>query len=223
MGEQGPGEGWQELTKSECFDLLAREPLGRIAILDDLGPATFPVNFIFDNHMVAFRTDEGSKLDAACRGSRVAFEIDGFDAATRTGWSVLIRGEATEVTDPAELRRLGEILPAPWAPGVKAHVVRVLPAVVTGRRIVARGHWPDLWARSSRRTRSRRASTGSSANGSTGALTCFERSSGGQASEPARRRSAPSSSSRSSTPAAVRWRVMRPSALPLVTRGSRSS
>jgi hypothetical protein len=31
--------------------------------------------------MVVFRTDEGTKLDAACRGSRVAFEIDGADEA----------------------------------------------------------------------------------------------------------------------------------------------
>lgn len=142
MAEQGAEDSWQELTKSECFDLLAREPLGRIAIVDDQGPAVFPVNFIFDKHMVVFRTDEGSKLDAACRGSRVAFEIDGIDAATRTGWSVLIRGETVEVTDASELRRLSEIIPAPWAPGAKAHVVRVLPAVVTGRRIVARGYRP---------------------------------------------------------------------------------
>jgi uncharacterized protein len=142
VAEVDAGGSWQELTKSECFDLLAREPLGRIAITDDQGPAVFPVNFIFDKHMVVFRTDEGSTLDAACRGSRVAFEIDGIDAATRTGWSVLIRGETVEVTDASELRRLSEIIPAPWAPGTKAHVVRVLPAVVTGRRIVARGYRP---------------------------------------------------------------------------------
>ncbi|HEX5188978.1 MAG TPA: pyridoxamine 5'-phosphate oxidase family protein [Streptosporangiaceae bacterium] len=140
MADQCAEDSWQELTKSECFDLLAREPLGRIAIVDDEGPAMFPVNFIFDNHMVVFRTGEGSKLDAACRGSRVAFEIDGIDAATRTGWSVLIRGEAAEVTDPSELRRLSAITAMPWASGPKAHVVRILPAVVTGRRIAGRGH-----------------------------------------------------------------------------------
>jgi uncharacterized protein len=140
VADQCAEDSWQELTKSECFDLLAREPLGRIAIVDDEGPAMFPVNFIFDNHMVVFRTGEGSKLDAACRGSRVAFEIDGIDAATRTGWSVLIRGEAAEVTDPSELRRLSAITAMPWASGPKAHVVRILPAVVTGRRIAGRGH-----------------------------------------------------------------------------------
>jgi uncharacterized protein len=126
---------WQDLSKSECFKLLAREHLGRVAVVDDLGPVVFPVNFVLDHHMVVFRTDEGTKLDAACRGSRVAFEIDGTDTAARTGWSVLVRGEAIEVTGPAELARLRKLPLDPWAPGAKTHYVRILPAVLTGRRI----------------------------------------------------------------------------------------
>jgi nitroimidazol reductase NimA-like FMN-containing flavoprotein (pyridoxamine 5'-phosphate oxidase superfamily) len=133
---------WQELTKSECFELLARERLGRVAVVDDRGPVVFPVNFVLDRHMVVFRTDEGTKLDAACRGSRVAFEIDGTDASARTGWSVLVRGEVIEVTDPAELARLRKLPLDPWAPGVKAHYVRILPAVLTGRRICPPGGAP---------------------------------------------------------------------------------
>ena len=130
---------WQELTKSECFELLAHEHLGRVAVVDDLGPVVFPVNFVLDRHMVVFRTDEGTKLDAACRGSRVAFEIDGTDAAAHTGWSVVVRGEAVEVTDPAELARLRKLPLNPWAPGAKTHYVRILPAALTGRRIWAPG------------------------------------------------------------------------------------
>ncbi len=138
---EGPGRQvrWQELSKSECFELLAREHLGRVAAVDDRGPVVFPVNFVLDRHMVVFRTDAGTKLDAACRGSRVAFEVDGTDAAAHTGWSVVIRGEAVEVTDPAELARLRKLPLDPWAPGAKAHYVRILPAVLTGRRISAPG------------------------------------------------------------------------------------
>ena len=138
---EGPGRQarWQELTKSECFALLSGERLGRVAVIDDQGPAIFPVNFVLDRHMVVFRTDEGTKLDAAARGSRVAFEIDGTDAAARTGWSVLVRGEAIEVTDPAELARLRKVRVSPWAPGPKTHYVRILPAKLTGRRIWAPG------------------------------------------------------------------------------------
>jgi len=129
------GPGWQELTKSECFELLAREQLGRVAVVDDRGPMIFPVNFVLDRHMVVLRTDEGTKLNAAIKGSRVAFEIDGADPVTRTGWSVLVRGEAVEVTDPAELARLRKLPLHPWAPGAKAHYARILPATLTGRRI----------------------------------------------------------------------------------------
>jgi nitroimidazol reductase NimA-like FMN-containing flavoprotein (pyridoxamine 5'-phosphate oxidase superfamily) len=133
--EPGRLARWQELSKSECFALLARERLGRVAVVDDRGPVVFLVNFVLDRHMVVFRTDEGTKLDAACRGRRVAFEIDGTDTAHRTGWSVLVRGEAIEVTGAAELVRLRKLPLNPWAPGAKTHYVRILPAVLTGRRI----------------------------------------------------------------------------------------
>jgi uncharacterized protein len=136
---EGPGRQvrWQELTKSECFELLSGERLGRVAVVDDQGPIIFPVNFVLDRHMVVFRTDEGTKLGAAARGGRVAFEVDGAEEAAHTGWSVVVRGEATEVTDPAELARLRKLRLAPWAPGAKSRYVRILPAKLTGRRISA--------------------------------------------------------------------------------------
>jgi uncharacterized protein len=144
MGElPASGVGWQELSKSECFGLLARERVGRVAFVDDLGPIVLPVNFVLDRHTVVFRTDGGTKLDTAVRGRRVAFEIDGTDEAARTGWSVLVRGEAVEVTDPAELTRLRQLPLHPWAPGAKTHYVRILPSVLTGRRISAPGGAPD--------------------------------------------------------------------------------
>ena len=127
----------RELTRTECFELLADEQLGRVAVTDDRGPVVFPVNFVLDRHTVVFRTEPGTKLHAASQGRRVCFEADGTDAATRTGWSVLIRGEAIEVTDPAELARLRKLPLDPWAPGPKTHHVRILPAVLTGRRITA--------------------------------------------------------------------------------------
>jgi uncharacterized protein len=99
----------------------------------------FPVNFVLDRHMVVLRTDAGTKLNAAIKGSRVAFEIDGTDTAAHTGWSVLVRGEAIEVTDPAELARLRKLPLDPWAPGAKTHYVRILPMALTGRRIWAPG------------------------------------------------------------------------------------
>lgn len=128
---------WQELTKSECFELLAGEQIGRVAMVDELGPIALPVNFVVDNHMVVFRTEAGTKLDIARIGGRVGFEVDGIDTATQAGWSVLIRGEAIEVTEPTELASLRALPLRAWAPGLREHYIRILPAVVTGRRIAA--------------------------------------------------------------------------------------
>jgi uncharacterized protein len=129
----------EELTRSECFGLLAGGNLGRVAVIDDQGPVIFPVNFVLDRHTVVFRTEPGTKLDAAGRGSRVCFEADGTDAAGHAGWSVIVRGEITEVTDPAELARLRTLPLRVLAPGARDRYLRILPAVLTGRRIVAAG------------------------------------------------------------------------------------
>jgi nitroimidazol reductase NimA-like FMN-containing flavoprotein (pyridoxamine 5'-phosphate oxidase superfamily) len=127
----------EELTRSECFRLLAAGTLGRVALVDDRGPVIFPVSFVLDRHTVVFRTEPGTKLHAARQGSLVCFEADGTDTAGRTGWSVIVRGEITEVTDPAELVRLRALPLQVQAPGARDHYVRILPAVLTGRRIVA--------------------------------------------------------------------------------------
>lgn len=125
----------RELTKSECFELLAGEHLGRLAVVDDRGPVMFPVNYVLDRHTIVLRTEGGTKLDAAARGSRACFEVDGSDAITHTGWSVVVRGEITEVTEGPELSRLHELPLETWAPEARNRYIRLLPADLTGRRI----------------------------------------------------------------------------------------
>ncbi len=132
-----PRKRFQELTTRECLDLLGRHHLGRLAFLDRVGllPQIIPVNYLLDDDMVVFRTDPGSKLAAAIRGAPVAFEVDGVDEQHLVGWSVVVRGHAGEVTDTTELTRLRQGPLVAWAPGTKAHYVRVHPGPVTGRRI----------------------------------------------------------------------------------------
>ncbi len=137
------GRYWKALTKSECFGLLAGQHVGRVVLVDDRGPVALPVNYVMDRHTVLFRTDQGSKLDVAVRGGQVGFEVDGVDKATRTGWSVVIRGEATEITDRDDLARVRKLPLTPWGPGAKSRYIRILPAALTGRRIVAPGGAPS--------------------------------------------------------------------------------
>lgn len=130
-----PHDRWHELSNDECQALLAGSHLGRVALVEGGRPLILPVNYVLDDAAVVFRTDEGSKLDAAVRGAPVAFEVDGVNRERQTGWSVLIRGHAEYVTDPTDLERLRRLPLVPWAPGAKPHYVWVRPEEVTGRRI----------------------------------------------------------------------------------------
>ncbi|HTS97354.1 MAG TPA: pyridoxamine 5'-phosphate oxidase family protein [Streptosporangiaceae bacterium] len=134
MAEPARARRWLELTRSECFDLLAGQRIGRVAVIDDLGPVALPVTYAVDRYTVVFRTDPGTKLDAARERARVAFEVDGADPASGTCWSVVVRGEAVEITDPAQLACLRRLRLRPQAPGAKSRYVRILPTVLTGRR-----------------------------------------------------------------------------------------
>lgn len=100
---------------------------------------------MFDRDWVVFRTNPGTKLDAAAELPPVAFEVDAVDEGTRTGWSVLVRGTLAEVTDPDDLERLHALPLSPWAPGAKARYVRVEPASVSGRRIAIPADLPFTW------------------------------------------------------------------------------
>ena len=65
----------------------------------------------------------------------MCLEIDGFDVEEHTGWSVLLKGSANEVTDEAELRELAGLPLRFWTAGAKAHWMRIDPTEVTGRRL----------------------------------------------------------------------------------------
>jgi len=133
--------GTEVVAREECLRLLADEVVGRIGFVVAGAPEVLPVNYVLDGEAVVFRTAAGSKLDWATRAP-VVFEVDHFDGATRSGWSVIVHGRADEVTtfDRVELRQRVASLPVdPWAPGEKSHVVRIVPSVITGRRVGSGG------------------------------------------------------------------------------------
>ena len=120
-----------ELDSEECFRLVATLEIGRIAVAGTgLPPMVVPVNYVVDSDTVVFRTDDGSKLLALLENP-ASFQVDFFDPFHRTGWSVLIQGAVEEV----DVQRLDHLSLHPWAPGRKVHWLRVLPFVVTGRRL----------------------------------------------------------------------------------------
>jgi nitroimidazol reductase NimA-like FMN-containing flavoprotein (pyridoxamine 5'-phosphate oxidase superfamily) len=119
-----------------CDELLAASEVGRIAFLHAGAPAILPINFRYHEGRIVFRTAVGSKLYAAGRGYPVAFEIDEWDAKRRTGWSVLVQGIASEVSDEAELAELFGLGLRPWADQVdRSNWVQIQPEDISGRRI----------------------------------------------------------------------------------------
>ena len=125
------------LSTRECFERIARTSVGRIAFISNGDPLILPVNHAVDGDAVVFRSNAGSKLLAADTGSSVAFEVDGFEATRRSGWSVVIRGIAVTVEEEQEIARLDEFAVEPWADGGdRPFWVRVTTYGITGREIV---------------------------------------------------------------------------------------
>jgi uncharacterized protein len=139
-----PHEQWHILDADECLSLLDQHHLGRVAFLEGTVPIILPVNYALIDGLVVFRTDAGSKLDAALRRQPVAFEIDGIDDVNPTGWSVLVRGPAELVSDADELTRRHRLPLIAWTPAATPHYLRIGSAEVTGRRINATEQ-PSLW------------------------------------------------------------------------------
>ncbi|MEU7244185.1 pyridoxamine 5'-phosphate oxidase family protein [Streptomyces sparsogenes] len=128
--------GFRALDRQECLRLLTKVPIGRIVYTRQALPAVLPVNFSLDtDSSVLLRTSAGSDLVRAIDGVVVAFEADDFDAATRSGWSVVVTGRATVVTDPAEHERLSWTGPRSWVVTGDGVFVRIEAEMVTGRDI----------------------------------------------------------------------------------------
>ena len=65
----------------------------------------------------------------------VAFEVDRIDSAAHTGWSVVLLGTATALTDAEELRRVTAVGPRRWDTRHSDHYLRIRPGQFTGRRL----------------------------------------------------------------------------------------
>jgi len=88
----------EDLSYDECLALLSTAKVGRLAFVESGDPVVLPVNFTMDGSMIVFRTGVRSGLFAAVTNGPVRLEIDHWDDASRTGWSVLVKGVAEHVT-----------------------------------------------------------------------------------------------------------------------------
>ncbi len=128
--------GLQILSDEDCVALLATVPVGRVATSMRALPTVLPVTFVVDGDRIVFRSGQGKKLAAALDHNVVAFQADAWDPATRSGWSVLVVGTASPVTDADDLEHVRGLPLEPWL-GSSADTYVTIPMVhVSGRRLV---------------------------------------------------------------------------------------
>jgi transcriptional regulator with XRE-family HTH domain len=144
--DRAPGTGHaglhpvlEHLTADQCEDHLSAGGVGRIVVSTASGPEAFPVNFIFTNGHVVFRTSDAmADTISSVAGGVVAFEVDHIDETMSEGWSVLVRGHARLIEESAERLALARLDLEPWAGGARLNLVGITPFEVSGRVIVQR-------------------------------------------------------------------------------------
>lgn len=122
-----------ELTANQCWDYIRKAEIGRLAVVVDMHPEIFPINFVVDRGSVVFRTAAGTKLAAALDGGAVAFEVDGYDDHLGRAWSVVLKGAAVQLESIEDILASEELPLFPWQSGEKNHFVRIEPAQTSGR------------------------------------------------------------------------------------------
>ncbi|WP_129840004.1 pyridoxamine 5'-phosphate oxidase family protein [Streptomyces sp. RFCAC02] len=122
-----------ELGTDECYDLLARHSVGRVAVTTPDGPAIVPAGYRLIEGAVLFRTSSAAPPPF---DDDMAFEVDLLDEAEGVGWSVQVLGRATRVTDPGLIARLDGLTGhRPWSGAGGELWVRLRPVRVSGHRL----------------------------------------------------------------------------------------
>ncbi len=96
------------------------------------------MNFALLKDRIIVLSVPGTKLDAAAAQNVVAFEVDGSDPAGSWGWSVLVRGVASEITDPAELAKVRALPLRAWGFNDAADRLLAIEATLVSGRTFGR-------------------------------------------------------------------------------------
>lgn len=123
------------LAEEECRARLAATALGNIAFVATTGQQLLPINYVWFEQAIYFRTHRTGVLAELAPGhDDVAFSISHFDVY-RDGWNVTVQGVAGEVTDPETVAVImAHPRLHPWAGDDRSLVIGVMPRRIEGRR-----------------------------------------------------------------------------------------
>lgn len=124
------------LPVSQCMELLASVPVGRIAYTRQALPAVDLVGYTLSDGIIVIKTSRRGTLAAAIGGSQiVAFEADQVDYQSRSGWSVTVVGHAQLVTGADEPVRRHPIGRQVCTGDDDPVLIGLTPGPVKGRRL----------------------------------------------------------------------------------------
>ena len=126
----------EALPREESLRLLGSTSLGRVVFTHLALPAIRPVNHIVEGEKIIIRTHLGSAIVSAVDGTGtvVAYEADMIDLGDHLGWSVIVVGKASRLTDPSEIARYQQVL-QPWVSGAMDDVIVITTDMVDGFRL----------------------------------------------------------------------------------------
>lgn len=129
-----------ELDHREAMRLLASVDYGRVVFTHRALPAIRLVNHLVDGGRVILRTRLTATVSTFVQystqaGVVVSYEADDLDPQRRAGWSVVLTGWATTITDPQQIARYAQLL-HPWVNMTMDTTIAIQPEIVTGIRIV---------------------------------------------------------------------------------------
>jgi uncharacterized protein len=126
----------EELDTAQCWHLLEKTSLGRLAIRRQDGrPDVFPVNYLVHDGNVFIRSAPGTKLRSIGDHPTVAFEIDG--DSTNFHWSVVVHAVA-HLLNAADVEARSVLALTSASPTSKSSFLRLRPESVSGRRFPKR-------------------------------------------------------------------------------------
>jgi uncharacterized protein len=125
----------ESLDEEECARLLATTAIGRLGFTDGALPAIVPVSFTLHEGHVLIAARQGSPVVNAVRGSVVAFEVDAYDPAVRTGWSVTVVGPSRVISDPEQVASLAGLPVSARPPDSSRCYISVKLGLIRGWRM----------------------------------------------------------------------------------------
>ncbi len=127
----------ERLSRYDCWQLVSElagpDAIARIVWSGPDGMAIVPMNYTVADGIIWFQTASDSSLARESCDQRVLVEIDQIDAASHTGWSVVVSGVASclpSERDPGLLANLHV-----WPQGPRDLLLQVEPQELTGRRL----------------------------------------------------------------------------------------